>query len=173
MAKNVEMNYKGESAYEIVYPNVTAKSIIDFEGENPLLTASTAELYNLGSGTVPNDIFAYLSNAILLNDDGKIIDKNGNNIIATQIFTGSYYGDGNYGQGAPNSLTFLQKPFMVIIAGYSGNNLILYEGQNSWIQEYNLQTSWSNNGLTVSWFSDRGAKFQFNEEGEYLYLLFV
>ena len=68
MAKNIEMNYKGESAYEIIYPNIIAKNIVSFEGENPILTLDVANLYGLDETGVPNDIFYILA---------QLADRNG------------------------------------------------------------------------------------------------
>ena len=60
MSKDIEMNYKGGQEYEVIYPSITARNIISFEGPNPLLTASTAAIYGLDETAVPDDIFVIL-----------------------------------------------------------------------------------------------------------------
>ena len=67
MAKNIEMNVLTENGnYETLYPNVQAKSVIDFSGDNPLLSSNTASLYTgLSSNPNPDEAFSVLSKAVL------------------------------------------------------------------------------------------------------------
>ena len=66
MAKNIEMNVLNESGqYETLWPNVGANSVVDFSGDNPLLSDSVKSLFGLNKNTVPNNVFEELSKSIL------------------------------------------------------------------------------------------------------------
>ena len=58
MPKNIEMNYKDSSGYEVLYPNVRADNMIDFSMENSILNTSTASLFGLsGDNAIPDKVF--------------------------------------------------------------------------------------------------------------------
>lgn len=66
MAKNIEMNVLNESGqYETLWPNVSASSIVDFSGDNPLLSDSVKSLFGLTTSDVPNDVLEILSKAVI------------------------------------------------------------------------------------------------------------
>ena len=61
MSKNIEINIKNESGYEVLYPNIKANNVIDFSGNNPLLSDSTKEQYELNNQAVVDDVLKLLS----------------------------------------------------------------------------------------------------------------
>ena len=61
MSQNIEINIKNESGYEVLYPNIIANNVVDFSGDNPLLSDSTKSLFGLGTNAVPDDVFNLLS----------------------------------------------------------------------------------------------------------------
>lgn len=61
MSKNIEMNIKTNDSYEVLYPNVKANSVIDFTGDNPLLTQEVAKFFGVEENWNPNKVFSYLS----------------------------------------------------------------------------------------------------------------
>lgn len=89
MAKNIEMNVLTEGGnYEILYPNVQAKSVIDFSGDNPLLSESTASLYSgLSSNPDPDEVFSVLSKSVLY-QDGEMVTTSNLEIPTANFFWG-------------------------------------------------------------------------------------
>lgn len=64
--RNIEINYKTNEGYDILYPNITARNVIDFNDDvNLILKNSTKALYGLGNEAVPDDVLATLSKAAL------------------------------------------------------------------------------------------------------------
>lgn len=62
MPTNIEMNILGQDGqYQTLYPNVSANSVVDFSGNNPLLSDNTKIDYGLDSSSVPDDIFSLIS----------------------------------------------------------------------------------------------------------------
>lgn len=59
--RNIEINYKTNEGYDILYPNITARNVIDFNDDvNLILKNSTKALYGLGNEAVPDDVLAFL-----------------------------------------------------------------------------------------------------------------
>ena len=60
--RNIEINYKTNEGYDILYPNVTARNVIDFNDDvNLILKNSTKALYGLDNEAVPDDVFLALA----------------------------------------------------------------------------------------------------------------
>ena len=110
--KSIEINIKTSTGYEVLYPNVQASNVINFTSSNSLLNSSTASLFNLGSGSTPDQVFQILSKAALVNQNGL------SSVIGTQIKLVNYemvqyYGTGNFNV----TFTVNHKPiFGVILA---------------------------------------------------------
>ena len=96
MSKNIQMQEKTSSGYDILYPQTIAAQIEDVYSKDETITAATKALYGLGATATPNQVFSAISTAL----DGK-----------ARIQTGSYVGTGTYGASNPCSLTF---DFMVM-----------------------------------------------------------
>ena len=92
MSKNIQMQEKTSSGYDILYPQTIAAQIEDVYSKDETITTATKALYGLGATATPNQVFSAISTAL----DGK-----------ARIQTGSYVGTGTYGASNPCSLTFL------------------------------------------------------------------
>ena len=92
MSKNIQMQEKTSSGYDILYPQTIAAQIEDVYSKDETITTATKALYGLGATATPNQVFSAISTAL----DGK-----------ARIQTGSYVGTGTYGESNPCSLTFL------------------------------------------------------------------
>lgn len=93
------MNYYNGSTYEVLYPNITASNVVNFKGENPLLSDNTKTLYGLQTTATPDDIFVQISNTT--------------NIKPTYYY-GSYIGTGTYGESNPTTLHFSFTPKVIL-----------------------------------------------------------
>lgn len=103
MVKNIEMNIKNQDgSYDTLYPNISAKSVVDFSGDNPLLTASTAALFGLGGTAVPDDVLKKIS--VFFSSSVKTV-------------SGNYVGNGT----GSKSLTFNGTLKFLMITGYWGS----------------------------------------------------
>ena len=91
MSKNIQMQEKTSSGYDILYPQTIAAQIEDVYSKDETITTATKALYGLGATATPNQVFSAISTAL----DGK-----------ARIQTGSYVGTGTYGASNPCSLTF-------------------------------------------------------------------
>ena len=91
MSKNIQMQEKTSSGYDILYPQTIAAQIEDVYSKDETITTATKALYGLGATATPNQVFSAISTAL----DGK-----------ARIQTGSYVGTGTYGESNPCSLTF-------------------------------------------------------------------
>ena len=59
--RNIEINYKTNEGYDILYPNITARNVIDFNDDvNLILKNSTKALFGLDNEAVPDDVLAWL-----------------------------------------------------------------------------------------------------------------
>ena len=59
--KNIEINIKTESGYDILYPKTIANNITDFNNDtNLILKNNTKALFGLGTDEVPDDVLAWL-----------------------------------------------------------------------------------------------------------------
>ena len=94
---------------------------------------------------------------------------------ASRVVSGTYSGNGQYGQGTPNSLSFPFPPKFLMIAEPQGYSVIvinnsqyaLYSGVGAWY----LFATWSGN--SVSWYSPDGERDQMNSSGKtYTYYAF-
>ena len=175
--RNIEINYKTNGGYDILYPNITARNVIDFNDDvNLILKNSTKALYSLGNEAVPDDVFKNLGNYIA---------------TATKVESGSYVGTGTTWESNANSLTFPFAPKAVLFLGYSNsggtgwtpfgpngagevpmaaltteykNSLPPWWGLNSGRQAYAKRSS---DGKTLSWYN-YSANGQLNLEN-YIY----
>ena len=59
MAKSIEINYKSENGYEILYPNVIASSMNDFSMDNNIFSSEVQEQYGVNT---PNEAFQSIWN---------------------------------------------------------------------------------------------------------------
>ena len=72
------------------------------------------------------------------------------------VYTSSYTGTGTYGEGNPNTLTFPDKPVLVLVVGgsslgvstYGSGGLINLRSGNS----FYCDATWSADGKTLSWY---------------------
>ena len=62
MAQNIEINIKNEDGYEVLYPNIVSTNVVDFSGENPLLSDTTRAILGLQSNSTPDDAFQAVQN---------------------------------------------------------------------------------------------------------------
>ena len=98
-----------------------------------------------------------------------------------RIATGSYVGDGTYGESNPVSLSFDFCPLLVFITSYSTGgypaspcilmrNINTAHPSSSDRESYRLSVSWSDNG--VSWYGSNTAGQQENYNGRtYVYVV--
>ena len=137
MAKNIEMNILGQDGqYEVLYPNVSANSIVDFSGDNPLLTQSVANAFGLSSDAVPNDVLQVLTQAAIVKD-GEFKLPSGDVISNLNISFGSYNGTGLSGENNPCSLTFSRAIKYIRIFARSYTDGTYYEPLiNGYSQQY-------------------------------------
>ena len=124
MSKSIEINYLGDSGYEVLYPNTMLNSVLDWQenlySKNEILDSATKTLYGLGTDAVPDDVLEILSNAALVGETS-LTDVDGN-AVGVQIATGSYVGTGQYGASNPN----------VINTEFPPHFLLLYQRLLSW-----------------------------------------
>lgn len=122
MSKNIQMQEKTSSGYDILYPQTIAAQIEDVYSKDETITTATKALYGLGATATPNQVFSAISTAL----DGK-----------ARIQTGSYVGTGTYGASNPCSLTFDKKILMIIMVYFTiFNNKLVYASH------YDKQTGW-------------------------------
>ena len=117
-----------------------------------------------------NDMASTLDAALKTNADGlaantAAIANKGN----CQLYTASYVGNGAYGSGSPNSLTFPGTPQAVFVAN-CGSNLLTFWMLRGMPKGNARGKGLSENTLTwgetsLSWFSD-SANGQMNTAGE-------
>ena len=88
-----------------------------------------------------------------------------------QIYAGSYQGKGGAGADNPCSLTFANKPMMVVVVSPTGTAMTLYQGQTQGLQGgSHITISWSGN--SVRWFHANSETLQMNVRS-YTYLVFA
>ena len=126
MSKSIEINYLGDSGYEVLYPNTMLNSVLDWQenlySKDEILDSATKALYGLGTDAVPDDVLEKLSNAVFIVNNSFQNSVGGNITIPsaqldqkTQIKTGSYVGTGTYGRGNKTSLSFSFQPKIVFV----------------------------------------------------------
>ena len=95
-----------------------------------------------------------------------------------RIVTGSYTGTGEYGASHPNTLTFDFAPKLIFVKAFSAAVpfMFLYPGQThtgyilSDETSNSMQTTWDENGKSVSWYHSVAADFQMNaDHTDYFY----
>ena len=159
MSKNIQMQEKTSSGYDILYPQTIAAQIEDVYSKDETITTATKALYGLGATATPNQVFSAISAAL----DGK-----------ARIQTGSYVGTGTYGASNPCSLTFDINPKFIIIgqkqevAYYfltvrdSNAIVIAKEIDGNSNNTYGLANyvTWNKNSIT--WFNRATSWFQVN-----------
>lgn len=147
-----------------------------------LLKDSTAALYGLGTGAVPDEVLCKIKS---------MIDINTAAVAArARIAVGSYAGTGTYGSGNPNNLTFDFEPKMLFIFSKtpdaSNTNVAKFGREESyWLYNsgvffpeqstfsYNTFVRTSNYGKTISWYSDRNVYSQMNDESRTYYYVAI
>ena len=109
--KNIEINIKTQSGYEVLYPNIQASNVVDFNEENLILNQSTSNLYGISNGT-PDQIFQKLSNTAIF-ENGVI-----SNILGNVQYTGQVdYGSITAISYPGFSITFPFQPLLVCVKG--------------------------------------------------------
>ena len=68
MAKSIEINYKSENGYEVLYPNVIASNMNDFSMDNNIFSSEVQEQYGVNT---PNEAFQSIWNSSLQYESGK------------------------------------------------------------------------------------------------------
>ena len=67
MSKNIEINYKSDVGYEVLYPSTMLNSVLDWQenlySKDEILDSATKALYGLGEDSVPKDVLGMLYNA--------------------------------------------------------------------------------------------------------------
>ena len=81
-----------------------------------------------------------------------------------QLYTTTYVGTGESGANSPNTLTFPQKPALVVVGYdiYFLLHIFPHDFVINWNHHY-YEFKWSGN--TISWYSDN-PEYQLNEEGK-------
>lgn len=159
MSKNIQMQEKTSSGYDILYPQTIAAQIEDVYSKDETITTATKALYGLGATATPNQVFSAISTAL----DGK-----------ARIQTGSYVGTGTYGASNPCSLTFNLTPKLFVCMGngatFASNssadvNPILCVNSITELRpryDNHVQLSWYYN--QIRWYSDFDAGRQLNAQ---------
>lgn len=105
MSKNIEINYKSDVGYEVLYPSTTLNSVIDWQenlySKDEILDSVTKALYGLGTDAVPDEVFSAIYGIL----SGPLIQEV------------SYTGTGRYGSGSSSSVTFSFAPGVIIAMG--------------------------------------------------------
>ena len=116
-----------------------------------------------------NDMASTLDAALKTNADAAAasadaIANKGN----CQLYTASYVGNGAYGSGSPNNLTFPAQPLAVFVAECGSNGLAFWALQGMVTchasgNSVGLTLSWG--GASCSWFCSSGPIGQLNAAG--------
>lgn len=126
-----------------------------------LLSVATAGLFDLPADSVPDDVFQAIKT--LLNNNQSQIDK------SADIVTGSYVGNGQYGEDNPNSIVFKNPPIFAVVvrkdeANISDNTVMI------WVQGVigpqslsGNRKSFSQENNTLKWWSYHDAAYQLNQ----------
>lgn len=101
--------------------------------------------------------------------------------LDAKLITGSYTGDGNYGQGNPTEITFPFVPKLVIVSGVNPSpndyGLRPYGDYSTWLGStlwtagqtvLSIDRYYANcdlTGNTLAWYSTYGAAYQLNSSG--------
>lgn len=113
MPTNIEMNILGQDGqYQTLYPNVSANSVVDFSGNNPLLSDSAKNLFGLSTDAVPSEVFQVLSNSVIVSD-GTLSTPSGIEVPGITAVHGTYIGNG----GDSVTLNFDFRPDAVLVGG--------------------------------------------------------
>lgn len=81
-----------------------------------------------------------------------------------QLYASSYTGNGRYGSGRPNSLSFPHKPVVVMVFDVYGFPLIMMQpSMFAVVDERTVNVSWG--ARSVSWYSTIGESLQLNQDG--------
>ena len=162
-----------------------AKSVIDFSGNNPLLSDSVKNLYGLSTDAVPIDVFSILSNSLILSDGDSIVKPNDSVVPMTRIETGSYTGTGTSGSSNRTTIVFSRTPMLGIVAHKSsennhigfwvyGSNMFVYSapgpGRSGNVLMYCNTATLS--GTTLNWYNTVSQP-QLNNGGVKYYYAFV
>lgn len=126
------------------------------------MTTATGQLFGTGI-TTPNAAFQAIKT--LINNNQAQIDKN------VDIVTGSYVGNGQYGEGSPNSITFKNQPIFVVVIRKDNSNLyddivmIWVQGVIGPQNRHGNIKSFSQTSNTLKWWSYSDASYQLNASG--------
>lgn len=86
--RNIEINYKTNEGYDILYPNITARNVIDFNDDvNLILKNSTKALYGLGNEAVPDDVFNKLTETAFIKKVTTTVKHKLSNLAQMDTFT--------------------------------------------------------------------------------------
>ena len=186
MSKNIEINYKSDVGYEVLYPNTMLNSVLDWQenlySKDEILDSATKALYGLGTDAVPDEVFSVIYG--ILSDS-----------LIQEV---SYTGTGRYGSGSPSSVTFSFAPDVVIAMGRERDgdyvqrfgcetgdktnywmSYTKFLSVNSYEPSYNAfmdgtgpdssgytYARLENDGKTLSWYRTDGAYQQLNYSGD-------
>ena len=154
MSKSIEINYLGDSGYEVLYPNTMLNSVLDWQenlySKDEILDSATKVLYGLGEDSVPKDVLATIKQETT-NMDNR----------AVHVEFGNYYGDG----AISKTIYTDEQPFMIAITANSsvfsgtGSGTVTVTTDFSWIR-----TVTSGAGFNYC-FSRSGGGFEGNYVG--------
>lgn len=112
-----------------------------------LLKVTIVNVYS--GGVISEDANAYPDNEWR---DGVLYVKDGTAFsLIPSVETGTYKGNGLYGEGSPNHLTFTIKPLAVFVSGLGTEAIFIRDSTYS-----NLDTTWYENGISWSAASGNG-----------------
>ena len=134
MAKNIEINYKNEGGYEVLYPNILTNNV--------LLNEQIIQDYELQEGSRLNDTLEDILNR-LNNNKNDIINK-------TELITYRGNGSGAY------TLVFSKTPKFLFLKRHDQNQIGFSAYNSSSIVNYSqadmriANITWRQNGCVIS-----------------------
>lgn len=175
--KSIEINYLGDNGYEVLYPNTTLNSVVDWQeslySKDEILDSATKALYGLGEDSVPKDVLNLLTKAVIVNN-GEFSDLNGNS-VGVRVVTGTYVGTGSNGASNLNVLNLGIKPKVLLVEPQNDTSVTrfhyfvaIYSQQRAWV-DYSVGNSTGDHGVTLgwdntwaSWYNQTSAERQLN-----------
>lgn len=132
MSQSIQMNIKNEDGYEDLYPNIKANNVVDFSGNNPLLTQETISMYGLDGTATPDQVFQEIRGVGAVTQ--KYLIAAGNNITKGEIvniFNNEVFQD--YETGSVNRTSFYTGeiyPYTSVISITENKIIIFYVQAN-------------------------------------------
>ena len=132
MSQSIQMNIKNEDGYEDLYPNIKANNVVDFSGNNPLLTQETISMYGLDGTATPDQVFQEIRGVGAVTQ--KYLIAAGNNITKGEIvniFNNEVFQD--YETGSVNRTSFYTGeiyPYTSVISITKNKIIIFYVQAN-------------------------------------------